>query len=45
MAYNTIIGMESSNCPEWGSFNHGFNMPCKNGFLFSEVSGFAEYYL
>jgi hypothetical protein len=37
MLYKATLGSDSYRHPEWVSFAEGFNLPCRNGFRFTEV--------
>lgn len=40
MLYNAALGPTSHRHPEWASFIAAFDLPCRNGFRFTEVSIF-----
>ena len=42
MLYNAALGPTSHRHPEWASFIAAFNLPCRNGFKFTEVSIFKD---
>ena len=37
MLFRVVMGSESPNHPEIQAFRHGFDLPCRNGFSFTEV--------
>jgi hypothetical protein len=42
MLYNATLGPTSYRHPEWASFIAAFDLPCHNGFRFTEVSVFKD---
>lgn len=37
MLYRAVIGTELPSHPELTAFRRGFKLPCRNGFVFTEV--------
>ena len=42
MLYNAALGPTSYQHPEWATFIAAFDLPCRNGFRFTEVSVFKD---
>ena len=42
MLHNAALWPTSHRHPEWASFIAAFNLPCRNGFKFTEVSIFKD---
>lgn len=38
MLYRSVVGTEPPNHPEFTAFKQGFELPCRNGFNFKDVS-------